>query len=190
MKRAGRLTRTTRLTAATLTTIALTLLGTTIGCTGTKNAPTPENFTQALNAYFVSRPACLLPNIRFPFTTTDKVVTKQMDSLVKSLLLEKSEEMSIHASRYTVSTAGERFAPRFCYGHREIVSIDSFTPLAVVNGFKETTVNYHYEMKEVPVWAKSPDVLAAFPDMAHAIQNQATGTSQLAQTISSWQIPD
>ena len=186
----GSLSARSRFSALTLGVLAVALLGPTTGCTGTKNTPTPENFTLALNTYFTDHPNCLLPNTRFPFETSDKATTRQMDSLVKSLLLEKSEEMSIHASRYTVSTAGTRFAPRFCYGHRNVTSIDSSTPLAVVGGFKETTVTYHYEMKEVPVWAKSPDVLAAFPDMAHAIQNQATGTSQLAQTISSWQIPD
>lgn len=190
MKRLRRLSAGIRLTALAAGALTLALLVPATGCTGTKNAPTPQNFTLALNAWFVNHPNCLFPNIRFPFETTDKATTKQMDSLVKSLLLEKSEEMSIHASRYTVSAAGARFAPRFCYGHREITSIDNSTPLAVVGGFKETTVNYHYVMKEVPVWAKSPDVLAAFPEMAQAIQNESTGTSRLAQTISSWQVPD
>ena len=73
-----------------------------------------------------------------------------MDSLVKALLLDKSEEMSIHATRYTVTPAGARFAPRFCYGHREVTSIDSFTPIAITDGFKETTVTYSYTMKEGP----------------------------------------
>ena len=194
MKRLGRLAPRIRFTLPVAGAVALALLVPitvpTTGCTGTKNAPTPENFTLALNAYFTSHPSCLLPNTRFPFETSDKATTKQMDSLVKSLLLEKSEEMSIHASRYTVTTAGARFAPRFCYGHRNITSIDSFTPLAVANGFKETTVTYHYDMKEVPVWARSPEILAAFPEMAQAIQGESTGTSRLAQTISSWQVPD
>jgi hypothetical protein len=190
MTRLGRLARRIRSTSPLAGAVALALLVPAIGCTGTKNAPTPANFTLALNTYFTSHPNCLLPNTRFPFETSDKATTKQMDSLVKSLLLEKSEEMSIHASRYTVTTAGTRFAPRFCYGHRNITSIDGFTPLAIANGFKETTVTYHYEMKEVPVWARSPEILAAFPEMAKAIQGQSTGTSRLAQTISSWQVPD
>ena len=186
----GNLSARSCFSALTLGVLAVALLGTTTGCSDTKNAPTPENFTLALNTYFTSHPNCLLPNTRFPFETTDKATTKQMDSLVKSLLLEKSEEMSIHASRYTVTTAGNRFAPRFCYGHRNVTSISNSTPLAVVGGFKETTVTYQYDMKEVPVWARSPDVLAAFPEMAKTIQGESTGTTRLAQTISSWQVPD
>ncbi len=73
-----------------------------------------------------------------------------MDSLVKDHLLDKFVENSIHVSRYTVTTAGARFAPRFCYGHRQVTSIDSFTPITVNDGFKETTVSYSYTMKEIP----------------------------------------
>jgi hypothetical protein len=113
-----------------------------------------------------------------------------MDSLVKALLLDKSEEMSIHASRYTVTPAGARFAPRFCYGHREVTGIDSFTPIAVNDGFKETTVTYSYTMKEVPVWALGHDIQASFPEMARATTSQVTAKATLAQTPVGWQIPD
>ena len=194
MKRLGTLARRIRSTVPVAGALALALLVPitvpTTGCTGTKHAPTPANFTLALNAYFTSHPNCLLPNTRFPFETSDKATTKQMDSLVKSLLLEKSEEMSIHASRYTVTTAGARFAPRFCYGHRSITSIDSFTPLTVANGFKETQVTYRYSMQEVPVWAQSADVLKAYPAMAQVINGQSTGVATLAQTRTGWQVPD
>jgi hypothetical protein len=161
-----------------------------VGCTGGKSAPTPANFTQALNKHFLNRVDCLFTDTRFPYETTDREKTKQMDSLAKALLLDKSEEMSIHASRYTSTVTGARFAPRFCYGHREITSIDSFTPPAVANGFNETTVTYHYSMKEIPVWARTPEVQAAFPDMAVATSGQATGKTTLAQTPVGWQVPE
>jgi len=170
--------------------ICLTVVLGTAGCTGGKAAPTTANFTEALNKYFLDHTDCLLTDVRFPFETSDREKTKQMDSLIKAHLLEKSEEMSIHASRYTVTTSGTRFAPRFCYGHREITSIDSFTPPAVANGFNETTVTYHYAMKEIPVWAKTPEVQAAFPDMALATSGQASGKATLAQTPAGWQVPE
>jgi hypothetical protein len=178
----------TTLAASTIGLLALMILAS--GCNTGKSAPTPANFTQAINSHFLDHTDCLLSDTRFPFETTDPATTKQMDSLVKALLLEKSEEMSIHASRYTVTTAGARFAPRFCYGHRQVTSIDSFTPLAVIDGFKETTVTYSYTMKEVPVWALSPDVQTAFPEMAHATSSQSTAKATLAQTPVGWQIPD
>lgn len=190
MNRAGRLPEKNILIASAASALALSLLIAATGCSDSKSAPTPANFTQTLNAYFVEHPDCLLSNMRFPYETTDKTETRQLDSLVKSLLLNKTEEPAIHTSRYTVATDGTRFAPRFCYGNREVTSIDTNTPLAVINGFKETTVTYHYVMKEVPVWAKTPEVLAAFPKMAQAIRSQATDKITLAQTLAGWQIPD
>jgi hypothetical protein len=90
-----------------------------------------------------------------------------------------------------VARAGTRYAPRFCYGHRVISSIDSFTPPAKgASGFPETHVTYHYTLTDVPVWAKSPDVLAAFPDMAGATTNGGSGQATLAQTLAGWQVPE
>ncbi|MEI9979551.1 MAG: hypothetical protein WDN23_11230 [Edaphobacter sp.] len=174
----------------TLRLIAVTALIFISGCNSGKSAPTPANFTLAINNHFLDHSDCLFSDIRFPFETTDPEKTKQMDSLAKAHLLEKSVETSIHVSRYTISGTGARFAPHFCYGHREVTSIDSFTPLTVNEGFKETTVAYSYTMKEIPVWALSHDVQAAFPDMARATSSQVTAKATLAQTAVGWQIPD
>lgn len=169
--------------------LACTLLLPAIGC-HSKSAPTSENFIEGLNKHFVDHPDCLLSNIRFPYETSDPKETAQMDTLVKSQLLDKSVEMAIHVSRYTVTTVGNRYAPRFCYGHRVANTVDSNTPLTVANGFKETQVTYHYTMADVPVWAKSADVLKAFPAMAQVTSGQATGVATLAQTPVGWQVPD
>lgn len=185
MKRARKLPETYTVALATIA-----LLAAAMGCNSSKTAPTPENFTTAINAYFVDHHECLLSNVRFPYETTDKDDTRRMDSLVKSLLLEKSVEATIHASRYTVTTAGARYAPRFCYGNREVTGIDSSTPLTVVNGFKQTTVTYHYVIRDVPIWAKTPEIMAAFPTMAQAINNPSTAKITLAQTTGGWQVPD
>jgi hypothetical protein len=173
-----------------LAATALAFAALVSGCNSGKSAPTPTNFTLAINNHFLDHPDCLFSDTRFPFETSDPAKTKQMDSLVKSLLLDKSFESSIHVSRYTVAPAGTRYAPRFCYGHREVTSIDSFTPIAVNDGFKETTVTYSYTMKEVPVWAISHDVQDAFPEMARATNSQVTAKATLAQTPVGWQIPD
>ena len=180
----------TNQTAPLLTAAVLILASLTSGCNSGKSAPTPANFTQAINNHFLDHSDCLFSDTRFPFETSDPAKTKQMDSLVKSLLLEKSVESSIHVSRYTVTPAGTRYAPHFCYGHREVTSIDGSTPIAVIDGFKETTVSYSYTMKEVPVWALSKEIQAAFPDMTRATTSQVTAKATLAQTPVGWQIPD
>ncbi len=161
-----------------------------LGC-HSKTAATPENFITGLNAHFADHPDCLLPKApRFPYETSDPVETKQMESLVAMKLLTASVEPSIHVSRYTVTDYGTRYAPRFCFGHRVVSSVDSFTPPAQANGFTETTVSYRYTMKDVPVWAKSQQVVAAFPVLAQALGGESTGKATLASTMVGWQVPD
>lgn len=165
-------------------------LWTVTGC-NTKNKPTPANFTKAINAYYLERSECLFPNMRFPFATSDPEEAKQMNALVRARLLESSYESAVKTTRYTVSRTGQRFAPRFCYGHREVSSIDNSTPPATgPSGFPETVVNYHYTIKDVPVWAQSSDIAAAFPKMAEATTKGGADKISLAQTLSGWQVPE
>ncbi|RZU40005.1 hypothetical protein [Edaphobacter modestus] len=160
------------------------------GC-NTKTKATPENFTKAINTYFLDRPECLFPNIRFPYATADAAETKQMNALVRSRLLESSYESAVKTTRYTVSRTGERFAPRFCYGYREISAIDSFTPPKTgPSGFPETEINYRYQFKNVPVWAQASDIADAFPKMKQATTTGGADKITLAQTLAGWQVPE
>ena len=56
--------------ALTATTLALVSLAS--GCNNTgKAAPTPANFTLAINNHFLDHADCLFSDTRFPFETTD-----------------------------------------------------------------------------------------------------------------------
>jgi hypothetical protein len=156
-----------------------------------KSSPTPENFIVGINAHFADHPECLFPDPPiFPFETSEPEKTRQMDALVAAQLLTVAVEHDIHASRYTPTEAGARVAPRFCYGHRLVSTIDSFTPPAPAHGFPETQVVYHYTMENVPVWAKSAAMRAAFPAMALATSGTASDKTTLAATMAGWQVPD
>ena len=170
---------------------AVLLLLSAAGCK-TKASPTPENFTKTIDAYYLERSECLFPDPpRFPYETGDPEKTKQLDSLVKAQLLTVAKEMGgLHASRYTPTVTGARAVPRFCYGHRVVSGIDSFTPPAQANGFPETQVTYRYEIKDVPVWARTPEVQAAFPKMAKDVTTVSTAKITLAGTTAGWQVPD
>lgn len=173
-----------------ITAILAVILLSLLGC-NSKTKATSENFTQALNASFQERSECLLSGVHFPYATSDPAITKQLNTLVNSQLLESSYESAVRTTRYTVTKTGARYAPRFCYGHRVVTSIDNFTPPAKgTSGFPETRVSYHYTITNTPVWAKSPDVLAAYPDMANVISNGGTGQATLAQTLAGWQVPE
>lgn len=160
------------------------------GC-HSKSASTPENFITGLNKYYVDHPECLFtPAPRFPYETGDPGEMKRMNALVDMKLLDVQSETTIRVSRYTPTTIGSRYAPRFCYGHRIVSAIDHFTPPAPANGFTETTVAYRYTLQDVPVWAKSQEVGAAFPAVARALAGESTGTATLAGTIAGWQVPE
>ena len=121
----------------------------TFGC-NKKSSPTPENYIKGLNAYYVDRTECLLPDTRFPFSTSDPAEMKRMETLVASQLLTESHETAIKVTRYVPTTLGEKYAPKFCYGHRVVTAIDSSTPPAVANGFNETQVIYRYKIADTP----------------------------------------
>jgi hypothetical protein len=162
-----------------------------IAACNSKSSATPQNFIAGLNAHFAGHPECLFPDPPiFPFETTDPAKTKQMNALVAEQLLDVAVEHDIHASRYTPTEAGARIAPSFCYGHRLVSTIDSFTPPAPANGFPETQVTYHYTMQDVPVWAKSDEMRAQFPAMARNTSGTASDKTTLAGTIAGWQVPD
>jgi hypothetical protein len=161
-----------------------------VGC-HSKTEANPENFTAGLNAFFAEHPECLLPKApRFPYETGDPTELKQMNALVASQLLTVSSEQSIRVSRYTPTPAGARLAPKFCYGHRVVTSIDSFTPPAPANGFPESQVTYHYKIEDLPVWADSAGIRAVFPDMAQKTSGTASDKAVLASTIAGWKVPD
>ncbi len=160
------------------------------GCSSTSSATT-EHFLAGLSAHFVDHPSCLFPDApSFPIETTDPARTKQLNALVEAKMLDVAVEHDIHASRYTTTEMGVRYAPRFCYGHRTATTIDSFTPPAPHNGFPETQVVYHYKIQDVPVWARSEAMRQAFPAMAVETSGTASDKATLAGTIAGWQVPD
>ena len=160
------------------------------GCKSKTDA-NAENFSAALNAYYSAHSECLFKDgTRFPYETSDKAREKQMDALVKMHMLTVEVEQSIRVARYATTDTGAKVAPGFCYGHRVVTNVDGFTPVATANGFPETTVSYHYKMEDVPVWAKSAEVQAAFPEMAQATGGGGEGKTILARSAVGWSVPD
>lgn len=163
------------------------------GCSNA-NKPTAENFTKTINAWFQDRPDCLFPGgRRFPYEVAPgkgaKEAKEQMDSLMTAGLLKRLEDRDLHVDSYTLTPAGNRAAPAFCYGHREVTAIDGFTPPAPRNGFNETDVSYHYQMLNVPVWAKTDEVIKAFPQLAKDLGDSPSDKITLATVGAGWQVP-
>jgi hypothetical protein len=167
----------------------------TVGCTP-DTKPTNAKLEKSINAYFEGRNECIFPTgLKFPYEVTpgsdEKKDKKQMEAMKAAGLVKEQGAAAIHAEVYTLSPLGERVAPRFCYGHRVVKTVDSFTPpLKQANGFVETTVSYHYSMMDVPVWVKTDEMKAAFPAMAKGISDDASDQIVLATVGAGWQVPE
>lgn len=165
-----------------------------VGCSSA-NKPTDKNFIKALNAYYENHYDCLFPHgNRFPYEvgpgSTSKQDQMQMNALTDAGLLTRTNDRTLHVERYSLTAAGQRHAPKFCYGRREVTSIIGFTPPGPRHGFTETTVTYHYTMLYVSEWAKSDSMKAAFPDLAKSLGTSPSGQATLATAGAGWQVPE
>ena len=181
----GRRTTKWVFTAATLLWVA--------GC-GTDIKPTNDKLQKSLNAYFEAHNECLFPTpLKFPYEVSPgsnaKEEEKQMDAMTRVGLLEKQTGAAIHVERYTLTPLGERQKGRFCYGHRQVASVDEFTPPVKQNGFLQISVKYHATMMEVPVWARTDEMRVAFPQMAIAISGPQPGEVMMENAGAGWQVP-
>jgi hypothetical protein len=186
---------------------------TTIVCIGTialaagcrKNAVDPSAFKSALNAYYSTKPTCVWANsVKFPAQadTNNEDQTKGFDALTDAGLLvrtpaEKKRFLigSKQVNDYDLSDKGrstwtaDPSQPgygNFCFGHREVTSIDNFTPPD--SDATQYTVNYHDAVTSVADWAGTAEMKTAFPKVADATSGQQAATATLVKSSSGWQV--
>src|ERR1700679_3293228 len=142
------------------------------GCRKT-NMVDKSAFKSAINDYYQARQACVWSSpIKFPAQadTSNDDQTKGFDALTDAgLLVRKSAEKkrfligSKQVNDYDLSDKGrttwmaDQTQPgygNFCLGHREVTTVDSFTPADNPDA-TQFTVNYHYDVASVPDWANS-----------------------------------
>ncbi len=173
--------------------LALALLLT--ACSSNQKASN-RNFTLGLNEYYAAHDDCLYRSaLRFPYEVSVSeqggARAKEMDALTAAGLLQRTEEKSIHVRRYSLTPyAMARANARFCYGHRQVTAIDSFTPPAAVNGQRTSQVVYEYKMMDVPGWAQSEQMRAAFPALAKTTASQTQDKAQMVLTAAGWRVPE
>jgi hypothetical protein len=170
------------------------LIALAAGCSQS-NQPNEKNFLAALNSYYADRNECLFTDtLRFPYETAIKdqspTGSKGMDALTASDLMKRQEAKVIGVNRYTLTPAGERAGGRFCYGHREATAIVSFTPPSGPEGHQTTTVTYRYAIRDLPLWANTDAMRAAFPALAKSISGDPQDTTQLGLTANGWRVAE
>jgi len=162
------------------------------GCTS-ELTPTNAKLEAGLSRYFESHNECLFPQGKvFPYEVSPgpnaKVEQKPMDAMKAAGLLNELEDRDIHVERYTLTALGQRVAPRFCYGHKVVASIDGFTAPVKQGTVLETTVTYHATMMDVPVWAHTDELMKAFPEMGAAISGPQQEQIVMATAGVGWSV--
>jgi hypothetical protein len=171
------------------------------GCNKQDNSK--ANYQTAINNYYKAHPLCLWQDTKkFPVqaATSDDAKTEGFDALTDAGLLARTtaeKKVFIVASKqvnnYDLSAQGRSaWTPdtaqpgygNFCYGHRAVDSIDSFTG----SGLKTAEVNYHYSLADVPTWAQSEEVKTAFPSLGAALAQSQPAHDSLVMNGSDWQV--
>jgi hypothetical protein len=175
------------------------------GCNKQDNSK--ANYQSAINDYYKAHPACIWQEVnKFPVqaATSDDAKTQGYDALTDSGLLTRTtgeKKVFIIASKqvnnYDLSAQGRSaWTPdtsqpgygNFCYGHRAVDTIDSFTSGVNASGLKTAEVNYHYSFADVPDWARSQEIQTAFSSVGSALAHGQPAQDSLVMNGSAWQV--
>ncbi len=173
------------------------------GCNNGGN--TDMSYKAAINDHFKAHPTCIWSEPKkFPAqaATSDDAKTEGYDALTQQGLLVRTtaeKKVLIVASKqvnnYDLSDKGRTaWTPdssqpgygNFCYGHREVTSIDNSTPGTNAEGAKTVAVVYHYKIADVADWANSPEMNTAYPSIASSLDSNPSDTATLVMTGDHW----
>lgn len=175
------------------------------GCS--RSRPDTANFKTAIDNYYAAHPSCVWQSpVKFPTQadTNNDTQTKGFDALTDAGLLARTPQEkkrflvgSKQVNDYDLSGKGrsawtsDPAQPgygNFCYGHRNVTSIDNYSLSKNANGGNTAVVNYHYNLTGVPDWAKSQETQSAFPNVQADLSVPKSATTALVQTKDAWQV--
>lgn len=168
-----------------------------------KNAVDSSAFKSALNSYYAEQQDCLFTTtVKFPAQadTSNDDQTRGYDALTDAGLLTRTPQEkkrfligSKQVNDYDISPKGRTlWTPdpsqpgygNFCYGHPEVVAIDSFTPSDDTQ--TRFNVTYHLDVASTPEWANSSEVKTAFPKLAADTSARQVATATLVKSDNGW----
>jgi len=163
-------------------------------------------FKSAIDNYLSANQDCVWSSpVKFPAQadTSNEDQTKGYDALTDAgLLVRTSAEKkrfligSKQVNDYDLSTQGrstwtaDQTQPgygNFCFGHREVTTVDSFTPSDNPDA-TQYSVTYNYDVAGVPGWASTTEMKTAFPKIASDTSGQQTATATLVKSNNGWQV--
>ncbi len=190
------------------TPIAVLVLGLiTLIATGCNQGQNNDlNYKTAINDHYKAFPVCIWSESKkFPVqaATSDDAKTEGYDALTQAGLLNRTtaeKKVLIIASKqvnnYDLSDTGRTsWTPdssqpgygNFCYGNREVTSIDNSTVGTNGSGAKTVDVAYHYKIANVANWANSPGMKTAYPSIDTALSSNPADRATLVMTGDRWE---
>jgi hypothetical protein len=165
------------------------------GC-GDTRAASKENLAYALNHDYSANEDCLFAKaMPFPYEVAmnDKLLAetrRRLDALSEAGLLEREQEIAngTTVNRYVLTAAGSRTEGkgRFCYGRREVTSVEKFTAPVDYDGKPLTKVEYHFVLKGAPGRANQDEGRNAFPMVAKSMAEEPVDEATLMLTQDGW----
>src|ERR1700683_457308 len=175
------------------------------GCNDGSN--TDLSYKAAINDHFKAFPVCIWSQPKkFPVqaATSDDSKTEGYDALTQEGLLARTtgeKKVFIIASKqvnnYDLSDKGRTsWTPdtsqpgygNFCYGNREVTSIDNSTLGTDGTGAKTVDVAYHYKIANVAGWANSQEKKTAYPGIASSLSENPSDRATLGMTGDRWEV--
>jgi hypothetical protein len=175
----------------------------TNACNKTDNSD--MNYKAAINDHFKAAPACIWSQAKklpAQAATSDDAQTQGYDALTQAGLLVRTtaeKKVFIVASKqvnnYDLSDSGRStWTPdptqpgygNFCYGTRDVTSIDNSTVAENPSGGKTAVVDYHYKIENIPTWANSPGMKTAFPAIDTALNTTPAAKATLVMNGDRW----
>jgi hypothetical protein len=176
----------------------------TTGCNKADN--TDLNYKTAINDHFKALPACIWSEPKkFPVqaATSDDAKTEGYDALTQEGLLTRTTAEkkvliigSKQVNNYDLSDKGRTsWTPdssqpgygNFCYGNREVTSIDNSTLATNGAGAKTVDVSYHYKIANIAAWANSQEMKTAYPGIESSLSSSPSDRATLVMTGDHWE---
>jgi len=186
--------------------LALMLTGLFACVGGCKKQVDQAGFISAINKSFAGKHECVWPApIKLPAQanpTKDEKV-RAFDALADAgLFIRVSEEKKRPlvapevVNKYDLSDKGHpAWIPdpnqpgygNFCFGHFNVTAIDKAVPNAPSNP-TQYTVNYRYEVEDIPDWARTPESMRTFRKIAADTSIQSATATLVKSTDGGWAV--
>jgi hypothetical protein len=177
------------------------------GCSHKKDA-TKDNFKTAIGNYYNAHPECVWTSpVKFPVQADPNKgdQTAGYDALTDAGLLTRTPEQksgflgigSKQVNDYDLSSMGRSdWSPdqtqpgygNFCYGHRDVTSVDNFVTSGNNSGQTIANVDYHYKVDGIAGWANSTEMKTAFPTIQAEQSGSQVDKATLVLTNDGWQV--